>query len=148
MFFVVMWGNNVLKGENAINLDTMSAHQLHSNKDGLMMEHGGRPPDTYQYAYPPLYTLHADLLLTCPSFRLCARLLFSSFVSESEETSLSVSAFSLLCVYRHTHIQYVHRHTNTCTHRHAHTLPSAAMMALSCQNILAFSPYLSPKQPG
>lgn len=84
------------------------------------MEHGGRPPDTYQYAYPPLYTPHADLLPTCPSFRLCARLFFSSFVSESEETSLSVSAFSLLCVYRHTHTvraqTHKHLHPQTRTH--------------------------------
>ena len=95
----------------------------------------------------------------CPSSRLCARLPFSPFVSESEETSLSVSAFSLLCAHTHTHV-HTHAHkyrtctdtqtpapTETRTHTHTHSLPSAAVMAPSCQNILAFSPSLSQRQP-
>lgn len=129
-----------------------------SKPEWCMMGPGGRRPDRYQYAYPHFYTPHTQiqslfLFVLHPGSLL--DFLFSLFVSESEETSLSVSAFSLLCActQTHTQIQYVHRHTNTCTHRdrHAHThrgsLPSAAVMAPSCQNIPAFSPSLSPKQP-
>ena len=70
----------------------------------------------------------------CPSSRLCARLPFSPFVSESEETSLSVSAFSLLCAHTHTHV-HTHAHKyRTCTdtqtpaptetRTHTHTQPA------------------------
>lgn len=67
---------------------------------------------------------------------------FFFFVSESEETSVSVSTSSpLLCVC-----------VRVCAHPLAHTntlrLPCAAVMALSCQNIPAFTHYLPPKQPG
>ena len=70
----------------------------------------------------------------CPSSRLCVRLPFSPFVSESEETSLSVSAFSLLCAHTHTHV-HTHAHKyRTCTdtqtpaptetRTHTHTQPA------------------------
>lgn len=90
---------------------------------------------------------------------LCYTFLSPLFVSESEETSLSVSAFSLSCACTHTHTpthQYstctdtqppapteTKTHTHTQSHTHTHRLPSAAVMAPSCQNTLAFSPSLT-----
>lgn len=152
-------------------METLASHQPPSNKEvslvvTRMMHDGTRwqAPWHISICIPTfIYTTHryslTSFFFACPSSRLCARLPFSPFVSESEETSLSVSAFSLLCARRHTHTRAdTHTHTNTVraqTHkhlhpqRHAHTLslPSAAVMAPSCQNILAFSPSLSQRQP-
>lgn len=132
-------------------METLASHQPPSNKEvslvvTRMMHDGTRwqAPWHISICIPTfINTTHryslTSFFFACPSSRLCARLPFSPFVSESEETSLSVSAFSLLCARRHTHtradthtrtqIQYVHRHTNTCTHRDTHT-HSACLLLL------------------
>lgn len=67
---------------------------------------------------------------TCPSSSLCARLLFPSLSLKSEETSLSVSAFSLLCVCGPVHTYSTCRHTTTCTHTHTQTRTHRACLLL------------------
>lgn len=85
-----------------------------------MTGRGGRRPDTHQHVQPHLDATHTLHILL-------------SFLSKSEETSLSMPL--VLCVGARVH-----------SHTHVHTLPSAAEMAPSCQNILAFSHQSSKAQ--
>ncbi len=95
---------------------------------------GGRRPDTYQYVYPHSYTPHTDtvshlfLLVLHPGSVL--DFLFPPFVSESEETSLSVSAFSLLWADRHTHTHKYSTCTDTQTPAPTETDTHAACLLL------------------
>lgn len=95
----------------------------------------------------------------CPSSSLCATLSFPPSLSLNQKKR---HCLSLPLVFR-VHVRiHIHRHTSTVraqirnhlhpqrlkhthihNHTHAHRLPSAAVMAPSCQNTLAFSPSLT-----
>lgn len=104
--------------------------------------------------YPHFYTPHTDRgFFICPSTRLCTRRPFFPFLSLNQKKRHCLSLPLVFCVHANTHVHKYSMCTDTQrpapTERGARTLslPSAAVMAPSCQNILAFSPSLSPKQP-
>lgn len=95
----------------------------------------------------------------CPSSSLCATLSFSPSLSLNQKKRHCLSLPLVFRVHVRIHIHrhtstvraqirnHLHpqrlKHTHTQPHTHTHRLPSAAVMAPSCQNTLAFSPSLT-----
>lgn len=114
--------------------------------------------DTHHTQTQPQIFLKKYIFI-CPSSSLCARLSFSPSLSLNQKKRHCLSLPLVFCVHARIHIHrhtstvraqirnHLHpqrlKHTHTYTITHTHRLPSAAVMAPSCQNTLAFSPSLT-----
>lgn len=108
--------------------------------------------DTDRYVSAPTHThtpikCHISPFLVLPHHhRLCVRPPPLFFLCLRIRRNVSVCLYLQSSALRVCVCVRAHPHTHARTHRRR--LPCAAVMALSCQNIPAFTHYLPPKQPG